>query len=107
MLDSSVRRFIRYVSTNCRGQANAQHGAQIADALGLPSSREVRDCMDEANEAGELIGAVPAKGYWYITSEADGEHSVKYGYDLGHKLLRNARNTEKAILKAYGPRGLF
>ena len=100
-------RFVWHLKHNCRGQVNAQHGDRIAVELNIPNARAVRDCMEEANEAGELIGAVPSKGYWWIVDEADGEHSVRYGYDLGQKLIRNARNTEKAILKAYGEPGLF
>ena len=106
-MNSDTRRFIRYVKTHCRGQENSRHGDEIAEVLELPNARAVRDCMEAANEAGELIGAVPSKGYWWIVSAEDGEHAVLHNYAQGNKHLKNARNLEEAVLRAYGPPQLF
>jgi len=110
---SDTRRFIRYVKTNCRGQENAQHGDEIAKELGLfdrygkPKPRALRVLMEKANDAGELIGATPDIGYWWVVDSDDAEEAIKHNYNYGHKHLKNARKLEKAVLKAYGPPQLF
>ena len=93
---------------NHQGLKKAIRGEDLAKAIHLKGTRDLRDVVAEARKNHQPVMSLPGVGYWFPKEWGEDEtHCVNHLRDMGREFFRDAEMVEKGLLELYGDPKMF